>query len=317
MKIAFLFPGQGSQKAQMGLEIADNFEVAKAVFEEASSVLSYRVTDILLEEPAARINQTEYTQPLLLTVSHAIASVLKQEGITPDVTAGLSLGEYSALVEAGVLDFKETLNLVAKRGQYMQEAVVEGEGKMVAVLGLEDNVIEDICREVSTPEALVVPSNYNTPGQLVIGGHAEAVDVASEKCLEAGAKRAVPLVVSGPFHTPLMEEAKVRFAPVMEVAELHESKCPVLSNTLGTPHEGIPSKDVLCDQITNAVKWKQNVEWMLQEGVDVFIEVGPGKTLTQMVKQIAKAKGASVQLFHTDNLKVVTETIEKVKELKG
>ena len=317
MKIAFLFPGQGSQKAQMGLEIADNFEVAKAVFEEASSVLSYRVTDILSEEPAALINQTEYTQPLLLTVSHAIASVLKQEGITPDVTAGLSLGEYSALVEAGVLDFKETLNLVAKRGQYMQEAVVEGEGKMVAVLGLEDNVIEDICREVSTPEALVVPSNYNTPGQLVIGGDAEAVDVASEKCLEAGAKRAVPLVVSGPFHTPLMEEAKVRFAPVMEVAELHESKCPVLSNTLGTPHEGIPSKDVLCDQITNAVKWKQNVEWMLQEGVDVFIEVGPGKTLTQMVKQIAKAKGASVQLFHTDNLKAVTETIEKVKELKG
>ena len=317
MKIAFLFPGQGSQKAQMGLEIADNFEVAKAVFEEASSVLSYRVTDILSEEPAARINQTEYTQPLLLTVSHAIASVLKQEGITPDVTAGLSLGEYSALVEAGVLDFKETLNLVAKRGQYMQEAVVEGEGKMVAVLGLEDNVIEDICREVSPPEALVVPSNYNTPGQLVIGGDAEAVDVASEKCLEAGAKRAVPLVVSGPFHTPLMEEAKVRFAPVMEVAELHESKCPVLSNTLGTPHEGIPSKDVLCDQITNAVKWKQNVEWMLQEGVDVFIEVGPGKTLTQMVKQIAKAKGASVQLFHTDNLKAVTETIEKVKELKG
>lgn len=317
MKIAFLFPGQGSQKAQMGLEIADNFEVAKAVFEEASSVLPYSVADILLEEPAARINQTEYTQPLLLTVSHAIASVLKQEGITPDVTAGLSLGEYSALVEAGVLDFKETLNLVAKRGQYMQEAVVEGEGKMVAVLGLEDNVIEDICREVSTPEALVVPSNYNTPGQLVIGGDAEAVDVASEKCLEAGAKRAVPLVVSGPFHTPLMEEAKVRFAPVMEVAELHESKCPVLSNTLGTPHEGIPSKDVLCDQITNAVKWKQNVEWMLQEGVDVFIEVGPGKTLTQMVKQIAKAKGASVQLFHTDNLKAVTETIEKVKELKG
>ena len=317
MKIAFLFPGQGSQKAQMGLEIADNFEVAKAVFEEASSVLPYSVADILLEETAARINQTEYTQPLLLTVSHAIASVLKQEGITPDVTAGLSLGEYSALVEAGVLDFKETLNLVAKRGQYMQEAVVEGEGKMVAVLGLEDNVIEDICREVSTPEALVVPSNYNTPGQLVIGGDAEAVDVASEKCLEAGAKRAVPLVVSGPFHTPLMEEAKVRFAPVMEVAELHESKCPVLSNTLGTPHEGIPSKDVLCDQITNAVKWKQNVEWMLQEGVDVFIEVGPGKTLTQMVKQIAKAKGASVQLFHTDNLKAVTETIEKVKELKG
>lgn len=317
MKIAFLFPGQGSQKAQMGLEIADNFEVAKAVFEEASSVLPYSVADILLEEPAARINQTEYTQPLLLTVSHAIASVLKQEGITPDVTAGLSLGEYSALVEAGVLDFKETLNLVAKRGQYMQEAVVEGEGKMVAVLGLEDNVIEDICREVSTPEALVVPSNYNTPGQLVIGGHAQAVDAASEKCLEAGAKRAVPLVVSGPFHTPLMEEAKVRFAPVMEVAELHESKCPVLSNTLGTPHEGIPSKDVLCDQITNAVKWKQNVEWMLQEGVDVFIEVGPGKTLTQMVKQIAKAKGASVQLFHTDNLKAVTETIEKVKELKG
>ena len=313
MKIAFLFPGQGSQKAQMGLEIADNFEVAKAVFEEASSVLSYRVTDILSEEPAALINQTEYTQPLLLTVSHAIASVLKQEGITPDVTAGLSLGEYSALV----LDFKEALNLVAKRGQYMQEAVVEGEGKMVAVLGLEDNVIEDICREVSTPEALVVPSNYNTPGQLVIGGHASAVDVASEKCLEAGAKRAVPLVVSGPFHTPLMAAAKVRFAPVMEVAELHESKCPVLSNTLGTPHEGIPSKDVLCDQITNAVKWKQNVEWMLQEGVDVFIEVGPGKTLTQMVKQIAKAKGASVQLFHTDNLKAVTETIEKVKELKG
>ena len=317
MKIAFLFPGQGSQKAQMGLEIADNFEVAKAVFEEASSVLPYSVADILLEEPAARINQTEYTQPLLLTVSHAIASVLKQEGITPDVTAGLSLGEYSALVEAGVLDFKETLNLVAKRGQYMQEAVVEGEGKMVAVLGLEDNVIEDICREVSTPEALVVPSNYNTPGQLVIGGHAQAVDAASEKCLEAGAKRAVPLVVSGPFHTPLMEEAKVRFAPEMEVAELHESKCPVLSNTLGTPHEGVPSKDVLCDQITNAVKWKQNVEWMLQEGVDVFIEVGPGKTLTQMVKQIAKAKGASVQLFQTDSLKAMNETIEKVKKLKG
>ena len=317
MKIAFLFPGQGSQKAQMGLEIADNFEVAKAVFEEASSVLPYSVADILLEEPAARINQTEYTQPLLLTVSHALASVLEQEGITPDVTAGLSLGEYSALVEAGVLNFKEALNLVAKRGQYMQEAVVEGEGKMVAVLGLEDNVIEDICREVSTPEALVVPSNYNTPGQLVIGGHAEAVDAASEKCLEAGAKRAVPLVVSGPFHTPLMEAAKVRFAPEMEVAELHESKCPVLSNTLGTPHEGVPSKDVLCDQITNAVKWKQNVEWMLQEGVDVFIEVGPGKTLTQMVKQIAKAKGASVQLFQTDSLKAMNETIEKVKELKG
>lgn len=317
MKIAFLFPGQGSQKAQMGLEIAEHFEVAKAVFEEASNILPYRVTDIISEEPATRINQTEYTQPLLLTVSHALTSVLEQEGITPDVTAGLSLGEYSALVEAGVLDFKDVLKLVAKRGQYMQEAVVEGEGKMVAVLGLEDNVIEDICREVSTPESLVVPSNYNTPGQLVIGGHADAVDIASEKCLEAGAKRAVPLVVSGPFHTPLMKEAKVRFAPEMEVAELHESKCPVLSNTLGTPHEGVPSKDVLCDQITNAVKWKQNVEWMLQDGVEVFIEVGPGKTLTQMVKQIAKAKGASVQLFQTDSLKAMSETIEKVKELKG
>ena len=317
MKIAFLFPGQGSQKAQMGLEIAEHFEVAKAVFEEASNILPYRVTDIISEEPATRINQTEYTQPLLLTVSHALTSVLEQEGITPDVTAGLSLGEYSALVEAGVLDFKDVLKLVAKRGQYMQEAVVEGEGKMVAVLGLEDNVIEDICREVSTPESLVVPSNYNTPGQLVIGGHADAVDIASEKCLEAGAKRAVPLVVSGPFHTPLMKEAKVRFAPEMKVAELHESKCPVLSNTLGTPHEGVPSKDVLCDQITNAVKWKQNVEWMLQDGVEVFIEVGPGKTLTQMVKQIAKAKGASVQLFQTDSLKAMSETIEKVKELKG
>ena len=317
MKIAFLFPGQGSQKAQMGLEIAENFEVAKAVFEEASNVLPYCVTDIISEEPATRINQTEYTQPLLLTVSRALASVLEQEGITPDVAAGLSLGEYSALVEAGVLSFKEALNLVAKRGQYMQEAVVEGEGKMVAVLGLEDNVIEDICREVSTPESLVVPSNYNTPGQLVIGGHADAVEVASGKCLEAGAKKAVPLVVSGPFHTPLMEAAKVRFAPEMEAAELHESKCPVLSNTLGTPHEGVPSKDVLCDQITNAVKWKQNVEWMLQDGVEVFIEVGPGKTLTQMVKQIAKAKGASVQLFQTDSLKAMTETIEKVKELKG
>ena len=317
MKIAFLFPGQGSQKAQMGLEIAENFEVAKAVFEEASNVLPYCVTDIISEEPATRINQTEYTQPLLLTVSHALASVLEQEEITPDVTAGLSLGEYSALVEAGVLDFKDALKLVVKRGQYMQEAVVEDEGKMVAVLGLEDTVIEHICREVSTPESLVVPSNYNTPGQLVIGGHADAVEVASEKCLEAGAKKAVPLVVSGPFHTPLMEEAKVRFAPEMEAAELHESTCPVLSNTLGTPHEGVPSKDVLCDQITNAVKWKQNVEWMLQDGVDVFIEVGPGKTLTQMVKQIAKAKGASVQLFQTDSLKAMTETIEKVKELKG
>ena len=153
--------------------------------------------------------------------------------------------------------------------------------------------------------------------KLVIGGHADSVEVASEKCLEAGAKKAVPLVVSGPFHTPLMEAAKVRFAPEMEAAELHESKCPVLSNTLGTPHEGVPSKDVLCDQITNAVKWKQNVEWMLQDSVEVFIEVGPGKTLTQMVKQIAKAKGATVQLFQTDSLKAMTETIEKVKELKG
>ena len=170
------------------------------------------MTDILLEEPAARINQTEYTQPLLLTVSHALASVLEQEGITPDVTAGLSLGEYSALVEAGVLNFKEALNLVAKRGQYMQEAVVEGEGKMVAVLGLEDNVIEDICREVSTPEAR---SSFKLQHTRTISHwwSCRSSRRSKRKCLEAGAKRAVPLVVSGPFHTPLMEEAKVRFAP--------------------------------------------------------------------------------------------------------
>jgi len=314
-KTAFLFAGQGAQYLGMGRDLYDRYPIVKETIDQASQVLGYDLRD-LIDKEETKLNQTRYTQPAILATSVAIYRLLKEKGYQPDMVAGLSLGEYSALVASGALDFEEAVALVAKRGAYMEEAAPAGSGKMVAVLNTPVEVIEEAC-ETASKVGVVTPANYNTPSQIVIGGEVAAVDRAVELLQEAGAKRLIPLNVSGPFHTPLMEAAKVRFAPEMEAAELHESKCPVLSNTLGTPHEGVPSKDVLCDQITNAVKWKQNVEWMLQDGVDVFIEVGPGKTLTQMVKQIAKAKGASVQLFQTDSLKAMTETIEKVKELKG
>lgn len=317
MKTAFIFPGQGSQKSQMGMEIITHSAESRSILEQAEQVLDFDVTDILTEEPATRIHETRYTQPLLLMVSTAIAHALHEEGIYPDVVAGLSLGEYSALVEAGALNYQEALRLVAIRGQLMQEAATAQEGSMAAVLGLDDAVVEDVCAAVSTQEAIIVPANYNTPGQLVIGGHLPALQVASEELKNKGAKRIVPLTVSGAFHTPLMSSAQQQFASVLAKVSFQASNIPVLSNTLGKVHDSTVEREVLASQITHAVKWKQNVEWMLEQGVRIFVEVGPGKSLSQMIKQIAKAQDIEVEVYPTETLKQLEQTITRLKEREG
>ncbi|MEY8443295.1 ACP S-malonyltransferase [Lactococcus ileimucosae] len=286
MKTAFLFSGQGAQKLGMAKDLFDEFAIVRETFDQASQVLGYNLRE-LIDNDEAKLNETQYTQPAILTTSVAILRLLSEKGIQPDLVAGLSLGEYSALVASGALGFAEAVALVAKRGQYMTEAAPTGSGKMVAVMNTDAALIEDICTKASE-RGIVSPANYNTPAQIVIGGQAAAVDYAVELLKEAGVKRMIELKVSGPFHTAILKPASEKLAKELEQVNFNNFKLALISNTTAKVMQDSEIKELLTRQVMEPVRFYESVETMKALGVERFIEVGPGKVLSGFIKKIDK-----------------------------
>ena len=288
MKIAFLFPGQGAQYIGMGKELYDNYDIVKQVFDKADSILDQDFVNLIFSGSEEDIKKTENTQPGILMVSTGISELLRQKGIVPAMTAGLSLGEYSALVAANAISYEDALPLVRKRGQLMNEAVPAGQGTMAAVLGLDAESLLACCDKASE-YGVVGIANYNCPGQLVLSGEVAAVEKASELAKEAGARRIVPLQVSGPFHSPLLKTAGDALAKELESITVKAPEIPVITNVEAKPIQDPASiKKLLVDQVSHSVRWEDSVRYMISQGVDVFIEVGPGKALTGFMKKIDK-----------------------------
>ncbi|ADY53422.1 (Acyl-carrier-protein) S-malonyltransferase [Pseudopedobacter saltans DSM 12145] len=283
---AYVFPGQGAQFIGMGKDLYESSDEAKALFEKANEILGFRITDIMFSGTDEELKQTKVTQPAIFLHSVILAKVLGSD-FKPDMVAGHSLGEFSALVAAGALSFEDGLKLVAKRANAMQKACEIQPSTMAAVLGLDDFTVEDICQRVSD---VVVPANYNCPGQLVISGTIAGIDKACELLLAAGAKRALKLNVGGAFHSPLMESAKVELEAAIVATEIKEPICPIYQNIDAKPYTDVQSiKDNLIAQLTGSVKWTQTVQKMLEDGATSFIEVGPGNVLQGLVKKVNRA----------------------------
>ena len=281
-KLVFMFPGQGSQYVGMGKEFYDTIPACKKVYDLASEASGLDIPELCFEEND-RINITEYTQIAMLATEAAIFAALKEEGITPDVTAGLSLGEYGALIASGVMDMKDAFSVVRKRGIYMQEAVPTG-GAMSAVLGLNADAIEEICEKT---EGIVSVANYNCPGQIVITGEKAAVDAAGEALKEAGAKRIVPLKVTGPFHSQMLSGAGDKLGEALKDVKIADSFIPYLANvTADYVTSASDVKPLLTKQVASSVRWQQTVERLIADGADEFLEIGPGKTLTGFMRKI-------------------------------
>lgn len=305
-KIAFIFPGQGAQACGMGQDFYEQTETGKKIFDRASELLGFSMPELCFEKND-RLDITEYTQPAMVTASIAMMEVLKERtGLKPDVAAGLSLGEYPAMAAAGVMSIEDAIKTVRQRGILMQEAVPAGAGAMAAVLAMDAEKIE----EVLEPIKGVQIANYNCPGQIVISGLKQAVEEAAVKLKEAGAKRVLPLNVSGPFHSYLLEEAGEKLKKVLEDIEVHTPELPYAANVTAeyvTDAEEV--KPLLTRQVSSSVRWEQSVRRMLADGVDTFVEIGPGKTLAGFLKKIDK----NAKVLNIEKL----EDIEKLKEVLG
>ena len=289
-KIAFLFPGQGSQTVGMGKELADNHAVAKCTFEEADEALGYKLSQLCFEGPEEKLKLTEITQPAILTASVAALRVLRANGLRPDYVAGHSLGEYSAHVAAGTLKFADALRTVRNRGKYMQEAVPLGVGAMAAILGMTLDKVNEVSEEAAQGEVCQT-ANINSPEQIVISGHASAVGRAIKLAHERGAKKAVSLPVSAPFHCALMQPAQDRLAGDLSTLSFQEPRCPVVCNVDAAPiTEAEPARAALVRQVTASVKWEPSVRTLIAKGVSLFLEVGPGKVLWGLMRQIDRSQ---------------------------
>lgn len=316
MKIAFIFSGQGAQYVGMGKELYDAYPVCKNVFDRANEVLGFDIKNLIFNGEKEELNITENTQPAILTTSIAILSILKERGIIADITAGLSLGEYSALVASEAIDFDTALKLVKKRGHIMQEAVPLGIGAMAAVIGLGEDKIKLILNSISDAGTVEI-ANYNTPNQIVIGGEKDAVNLAQVKLTEAGARKVIPLKVSGPFHTSMLNNASKELGEYLKDIKFNEPKLKVITNVTGdfiTDKNEINS--LLEKQVKSSVKWSKTIEKMLEEGIDTFIEIGPSKTLSSFVKEISRNKKANVNIFNVEDLKSLDKTLEGGVEVK-
>jgi len=312
-KLAFVFPGQGAQTVGMGKDFFAEYDVAKKLFQEADEALGYSIKDMCFEGPAEDLKLTANTQPAILTVSVIVNEILKEHGIQPDIAGGHSLGEYSALVAAGVLSFQDAVLLVHKRGQYMQEAVPVGEGGMAAIIGLGDEVIADACEKATASAGEVQPVNFNCPGQTVIAGTTKGVEAAVETLKAAGAKKAVILPVSAPFHSTLMKPAAEKLAAELEKVEIHDAAFPVVSNFTGkleTKADEIKAN--LVAQADHPVKWIACVNTMKEFGADTFVEAGPGKTLCGFNRRIDRA----LKSVNVENLETLQKTLDYFKEVR-
>ena len=302
MAIAFLFPGQGSQAAGMGKELAAMHPVARETFQQADQALGFPLSQVCFEGPEEKLTLTEITQPAILTVSVAAFRVLRAKGVAPDFVAGHSLGEYSAHVAAGTLDFADAVRTVRNRGQYMQQAVPVGEGAMAAILGMKLEDLEKVCAEAAQGQ-VCSPANINSPDQIAISGSKAAVERASELARQRGAKRAIMLPVSAPFHCALMQPAQDRLAGDLRALTFHPMRTPVVKNfdaQLTTDLE--QAREALIRQVTGAVQWEPSMRALIAKGVETFVEVGPGKVLCGLMRQIDRSKtcanvedGASLQ----------------------
>ena len=302
MKIALMFGGQGAQYSGMGKELYDNFSVCRNVFDSADEVLDFKVTDLCFGDNDD-LNKTEFTQPAILTLSAAVYELMREKGLKGDYAAGLSLGEYSALVASGALDFKEAVTLVRKRGKFMTEAVSPGVGAMSAVLNLSADEVEKACEDASDFGEVMI-ANYNAPGQIVIAGEAKAVEKAERLVIERGAKRAVRLNVSGPFHTPLLKTASDKLSLELKNVKINDMKFPVITNLTGDIMLKENIADTLTKQVMNPVKWEHTVRKFIELGADTCVELGPGKTLSSFVKKVSK----EVAVYNVEDLKSLEKT---------
>ncbi len=282
MTTAFVFPGQGSQKTGMGKDIYDNFEEARTVFNTANSALGFDLSALCFEGPDEKLKSTEISQPAILTVSIATLAAF---GRKPDLAAGHSLGEYSALVCAGAIDFKDAVKLVQMRGKFMQEAVPAGKGTMAAVLGLSKELLIECCRKAAS-SGIVEPANFNSPGQIVISGEIAAVEAAGQLCKEAGAKRVIPLQVSAPFHCSLMKSAADKLKIELDKIQIKDASIPVIANVTGLPVTSAAEiRRLMIEQVTSPVLWEDSIRNMASGGADTFIEIGCGKVLAGLIKK--------------------------------
>ena len=285
---AFVFPGQGAQFSGMGKDLYETLPLAKELFEQANDILGFRITDIMFEGTDEELRQTKVTQPAVFLHS-VITALCMGDNFCPDMVAGHSLGEFSAMVASGALSFEDGLKLVYARAMAMQKACEMQPSTMAAIIGLPDETIENVCKEITEGGHVVVAANYNCPGQVVISGSTEGIRLACEKLTEAGAKRALPLSVGGAFHSPLMEPAKIELAAAIEATEFHTPQCPVYQNVDALPHTD-PSeiKANLITQLTSPVRWTQSVLNMMSDGAEEFTECGPGNVLQGLIRKIKK-----------------------------
>ncbi len=312
-KMAFIFPGQASQYTGMGKELAEKYPEARAVFDEADKALGFSISQMCFSGSEEDLKQTANTQPAILAFSVAVQRVLAEKGVTPDFVAGHSLGEYSALVAAGALKFSDAVQLVRKRGTYMQEAVPAGQGAMAAIMGLSPAVVTDACKRAAEAE-VCSPANLNSPEQTVISGHAGAVKRAVEMASQQGAKRAVILAVSAPFHCALMMPAQERLEKDLRKTEFSNLEVPVVTNVdADTLAKGDEAREALIRQVTMPVRWEDSMRLLIDEGVNIFVEVGPGRVLVGLLRQIERSVGA----LNVEDEKSLSTTMDKIAQARA